>query len=289
MAGVSYRDEDIIAYNLTTNQWFMVFDGSNVGLSNTDIDDFAVLPNGSILLSVEKDLTLAGFGPVGDEDVLAFTPTALGRNNTRGTYSLYFDGSHYGLEASNDKGDIKALDLDGSDNLVISPHGSFNVSGVKGENEDLFTFANTAWSWRFDGSSVKLKPDLRAVWVEPTRNDLYLAVDGSFKVTGSTGQLSGDGNDIFICQQTGFGANTVCQFSLYQDMGSLGLGKKRIDGLAIGTVPTTLFPSGLQAGGTIQDGVVDVDGDDRDEPSLPDSEESESAEINQLFLPLITR
>lgn len=289
MAGVSYRDEDIIAYNFTTTQWFMVFDGSNVGLGNTDIDDFAVLANGSILLSVEKDLTLAGFGPVGDEDVLQFTPTSLGLNNTRGTYSLYFDGSHYGLEASNDNEDIKALDLDGSGNLVISPRGPFNATGVKGENEDLFTFANAAWTWRFDGSDVKLNPDLRAVWVEPTSNDLYLAVDGSFKVTGSTGQLSGDGNDIFICQQTGFGANTVCLFSLYKDMGSLGLGKKRIDGLAIGKVPTTLFPSGLQAGGTIQDGFVEVDGDDLDEPSLPDSGENETAPPNQLFLPLIAR
>lgn len=289
VAGVSYRDEDIIAYNLTTNQWFMVFDGSNVGLGNTDIDDFALLANGSLLLSLEKDLTLAGFGPVGDEDVLAFTPTSLGLNNTRGTYSLYFDGSQYGLEASNDKEDIKALDLDGSGNLLISPRGPFNALSVKGENEDLLTFANAAWTWRFDGSDVKLSPDLRAVWVEPTSNDLYLAVDGSFKVTGSTGQLSGDGNDIFICQQTGFGANTVCQFILYKDMGSLGLGKRKIDGLAIGALPTTLFPAGLQAGGAIQDEVVEVAGDDLDEPSLPDSGESEPAETNQLFLPLITR
>jgi hypothetical protein len=56
-----------------------------VALGDTDIDDFALLPNGVILLSVEKDLNLAGFGLVGDEDVLKFTPTSLALNNTRGT------------------------------------------------------------------------------------------------------------------------------------------------------------------------------------------------------------
>lgn len=179
---------------------------------------------------------------------------------------MYFDGSQHGLEASNDNEDIKALDLDGSGNLVVSPHGPFNALGVKGENEDLFTFnnANSTWTWRFDGSDVKLDPDLRAVWVEPTSNDLYLAVDGSFKVTGSNGTLKGDGNDIFICHQTGFGTNTVCSFTLYKDMGSLGLSKNKIDGLAIGVVPTNLFPAGLQARGTLQDGLVEVAGDDRD-------------------------
>jgi hypothetical protein len=147
VAGLKYRDEDIIAYNLTTQQWSMVFDGSNVGLGDTDIDDFALLSNGSILLSVEKDMNLAGFGPVGDEDVLQFTPTSLGLNNTRGTFSLYFDGSQHGLEASNDNEDIKALDLDGSGNLVVSPHGPFKALGVKGENEDLFTFNTTSANW----------------------------------------------------------------------------------------------------------------------------------------------
>ena len=166
MAGVNYSAEDIIAYNQTTQQWSMVFDGSNVGLGDTDIDDFALLPNGIILLSVEKDMNLAGFGPVSNEDVLQFTPTSLGLNNTRGT------------------------------------------------------------------------------------------------------------------------------FTLYKDMGSLGLGKNKIDGLAIGTVPPNLVPTGLQARGTLQDGVVELAGDDVDEPTLPDSSEpndGDAVPANQIFLPLVTK
>jgi hypothetical protein len=111
-------------------------------------------------------------------------------------------------------------------------------------------------------------------------------------VTGSNGKLSGDGNDIFICHQTGFGANTICAFSFYKDMGSLGLGKNKIDGLAIGTLPVNLLPANVQASGTIQDGVAEVVGDDVDEPSLPDSGETDDSpplSANQLFLPFVQR
>ena len=290
--GLKYRDEDILVYNPATQQWTMFFDGSNVGMGNTDIDDFVLLPDGSLLLSVEKDFTLAGFGPVGDEDVLQFTPTSYGLDATRGSYSMVLDGSQYGLDPSKDDEDIKSVDVNVAGDLVISVRGKFDAQGVKGDSKDLFVFTPGAapnWSVLFDGSDVKLSKALRALWLEPNSNKRYLTTDGSFSIQGTNQKLSGDGNDIFVCDQTSVGLNTTCTVSLYLDMGALGMGKHYVDGLYIGTVPSILFPAQVQAL-AIQDDTIEFAGDDADEPALEESEQEAtepSIQNLRLFLPLV--
>ncbi|MFQ5419932.1 MAG: hypothetical protein ACE5EY_06170, partial [Anaerolineae bacterium] len=41
--GISFRDEDIMAFDTGTGTWSMFFDGSDVGLGGTDINAFTIL------------------------------------------------------------------------------------------------------------------------------------------------------------------------------------------------------------------------------------------------------
>ncbi|HET9912177.1 MAG TPA: S8 family serine peptidase, partial [Anaerolineales bacterium] len=100
--GVAFNDEDIVAYNTGTGTWSMYFDGSDVGITG-DVDAFAIMPDGSILLSFE-----AASSGVDDSDIVRFAPTSLG-SNTAGTFSVYLTGSSVGL-TTNDE-DIDAIDF----------------------------------------------------------------------------------------------------------------------------------------------------------------------------------
>ena len=92
-------NEDIVAYDLETGEWSMVFDGSDVGLGGMALNGMALLPDGDLLLT----FTAAG-NPGGvsadDSDIVRFTPTSLG-NVTAGSFSMYFDGSDVGLTTNN--------------------------------------------------------------------------------------------------------------------------------------------------------------------------------------------
>lgn len=295
--GVSYRDEDLIAYNPVTNQWSLLFDGSDVGLGNVDVDAFTFLPNGHLLLSVDKDFKLNGFGDVDESDILDFTPTSLGEM-TSGSYMLYVDGSDVGLEKSNE--DIDAIAFDASGNLLISVNGSFDAQGIKGADEDLFaltnaTFgANTSGTWTlyFDGSDVGLtssNEDISSVWADHANRQLYLTTYDNFSVTGA----SGDEDDIFICQYTALGNTTACTFTHYWDGDKAGFDEDAIDGLLIGNLPSVVMETGSGSGGSAMDDSVEYAGDDTDELNPLDGEEEESdansALDNHSFLPIVAR
>lgn len=90
--GVTFADEDILAYNTASGAWSMVFDGSDVG-TKTDLDAFELQSDGSILMSFAASSTnVPGLGAVDDSDIVRFIPTSLG-SNTAGTFEWYFDGS----------------------------------------------------------------------------------------------------------------------------------------------------------------------------------------------------
>ena len=74
-----------------------------------------------------------------DEDILAFTPTTLGAN-TSGTWAMYFDGSDVGLAETNNE-DIDALDVAANGDIYLSTIGVFSVTGVSGDDEDVFVCA----------------------------------------------------------------------------------------------------------------------------------------------------
>lgn len=300
-----------MAYNPTTQQWSLVFDGSDVGLGNVDVDGFAFLPNGHLLLSVDKDFKLSGFGPVDESDILEFIPGSYGPT-TSGSYLLYFDGSDVGLDKSDE--DVDAIDFEGN-NLLISVAGEFKAQNVKGADEDLFKLSNFVsgdntsgtWSLYFDGSDVGLTSsgeDLFGLWADHANSKLYLSTHDNFSVPGA----SGDEDDIFVCTYSSLGATTACTFSVVWDGDSAGFDDDAIDGLSIGAPPLVndcitaanvatsaqeMSPAcfiGTENQGSIAvDDTVEYPGDDANEPDPLDGEETdvEEAQNNAIFLPLI--
>ena len=297
--GLTFRDEDIMAYNSSTGLWKLVFDGSDVGLGNNDIDTFAFLPGPGgapqLLLSVEKDFTLNGFGAVDDADILRFIPASYGPN-TAGSYVLYFDGSDVGLDKSDE--DVDAIGFDAAGNLLISVTGAFKAQNVTGNDEDLFVLtnftsgANTsgAWGFYFDGSDVGLSSsgeDIVGLWADHANSQLYLTTHDNFAVPGA----SGDEDDILVCRYTTLGNNTACIFSVFWNGDHVGFDEDAIDGLAIGAPPSVVSAADT-IGSIAVDDTVEFAGDDSNEPNPLDGEEIEDAEVAQnkrSFLPLIGR
>jgi hypothetical protein len=112
--GVSGGDGDILGFTPTAlgddtaGTWEMYFDGSDVGLGGrrADVDALAVDAVGELYLSTIGRQYLAG--PRGeDEDVLICHAPTLGWDAGCTGFSIFFDGSEYGLAAS----DLSALEL----------------------------------------------------------------------------------------------------------------------------------------------------------------------------------
>jgi len=229
--GVAYNDEDIVEYKTSTGAWSMYFDGSNAGITG-DVDAFALMPDGNILISLDAAATVGALGTVDDSDIIRFIPTS-------GAFEWYFDGSDVGL-TTNDE-DIDAIGFAPDGRLLISTLGSFSVTGASGNDEDLIAFSPTllgsttsgTWLLHFDGSDVELNTasseDINGVWVDPANNQIYLTTRGAFSVTGA----SGDGADIFICTPGSLGSTTTCTFSMYWDGSAFGFAGEVADGIAI--------------------------------------------------------
>jgi len=110
------RDEDVLAFTPTSlgdgtsGSWSLYFDGSDVGLGETndeDVDALDVNSNGDIYLSTLGNFLVAGVSGA-DEDVFICVPTSTG-DVTACNYStaLYFDGSTWGLSSN----DVDAFNL----------------------------------------------------------------------------------------------------------------------------------------------------------------------------------
>ncbi|MEZ4663297.1 MAG: M4 family metallopeptidase [Caldilineaceae bacterium] len=98
VGNVEFRDEDVLVYNPLSGEWAIYFDGSNLSsaIATNDIDALEVLANGDLLLSFERPLHIGDLA-VDDSDIVLFEGDSYGENNTAGAFSLYFDGSAYGL------------------------------------------------------------------------------------------------------------------------------------------------------------------------------------------------
>jgi predicted outer membrane repeat protein len=235
--GVAFADEDILQLNRATGVWSMYFDGSDVGVTS-DVDAFALMSDGTILISLDADVTVGTLGTVDDSDILRFTPTSLG-NTTAGTFTWYFDGSDVGLTTTAE--DVDAIDFAPDGRLVISTLGSFGVTGVSGNDEDLLAFTATSlgattsgtWALYFDGSDVGLNnatsEQINEIWIDPANNKIYLTTIGAFSVPGVTG----DGGDVFICTPGTLGNTTTCTYTLYWENALNGFAGEVVDGLDI--------------------------------------------------------
>ena len=121
------RDEDVLAFsptslgNTTSGSWALYFDGSDVGLgdsNNEDVDALDVLSNGDIYLSTLGDFAVSGLSGA-DEDVFICVPTSIG-DVTACSYApgLYFDGSSHGLAAN----DVDAFNYLASGPIPTATH-----------------------------------------------------------------------------------------------------------------------------------------------------------------------
>ena len=219
---VKFKDEDILAYDLTTSSWSIYFDGSDVGLGSSgyDVDAFAVEADGSVLLSLTSAKTFPDVGSVDDSDIVRFVPTSTG-SDTAGVFETWFRGADVGLSSSGEDVDAFAVLPDGR--LLISTSGSISAPGFSARDEDLALFTPTSlgsttagtWSLWFDGSDVGLTSsdeDLRGVSVD-ANGDLLLSTRGAFTVPG----LSGAGEDVFRFVPTSLGTTTAGTFEMFFD------------------------------------------------------------------------
>jgi len=159
-------DSDILRFtptstgSTTAGTWSWYFDGSDVGLSTSDedVDAFALLSDGRLLISTLGNVSVTGVSGV-DEDLLAFTPTALGAT-TSGAWAMYFDGSDVGLSNTSNE-DVNGAWVDVVGKIYLTTLGNFGVSGVSGDGSDIFvctpgSLGNTTtctWAMYWDGSA----------------------------------------------------------------------------------------------------------------------------------------
>lgn len=269
VAGISYADEDILAYDPATGAWSILFDGSDVGLAKVDLKNFQILADNAILMSFDARVTLPGAGTVERSDIVRFTPISLGLT-TAGSWQLYFDGSDVGLADSGEY--LDAIGLDAAGRLLMSTEGTFKVNNLTAQDEDLVAFTATSWgsttagSWAlyFDGSDVALtnsNEDSNSVALHGDK--LYLTTKGVFAVVGTTTQLSGDQNDIFACTPLSLGDDTKCNFALLFNGNGL---LKDVDALSLEETTALAAVWSVNAA-LVEDAAPD---DSAQYPSLPD-------------------
>jgi serine protease AprX len=242
--GVGNVDDEDIVRRDSAGAWSLYFDGSDVGLSGTDLAAFEILPSGQIAMVFDSSsFSVPGLtgGPNGTtvtwHDIVLFTPTSLGPT-TAGSFSFYFDGSDVGLTKNAEA--IDALAIDASGAIFISTIGNPAIPGLTGlADEDVMRFipstlgsaTSGAWSWFFDGSDVGFSDtaseELDACALNAS-GQLRFSTLGDFTAPGA----SGDAADIGQFSGT-FGTTTSGTSSILLDLSALGiLAGANVDGLA---------------------------------------------------------
>jgi hypothetical protein len=221
LSGIPVTPQDIVAFDGQSYSLFV--DGSDVGLdaSSENIDAFALLADGSVLLSTTGNPSLSGISGGRDEDVLALSPGLRGEVTT-GTWAMYLDGGAVGLEASGE--DVDAVELLEDGRLLVSTSGAVSVTGVSGADEDVLAYtpgAPGSWALYVDGSDLALTNSAEDVDGVAFRDGtVYLSTTGNFGVVG----LSGADEDVFACTSAVTGPTTSCgSFSLFFDGSLFGL------------------------------------------------------------------
>jgi hypothetical protein len=236
VGGIDAADEDVLAFDLNSNTWSLLIDGSDLGLGINNIDALHRLGNGSFLLSLERAQSIGSLGMVDDSELIQFIPASLG-DTTSGTLLRYLDGTDVGLSAGGEDVDSGGLTPDGRP--VVSTLGGY-FAGVSGDSSDLIVLdgatlgdpTSGTWALYFDGSDVELTDsteNLNASWIDGSSGDLYLVTSGAFSVTGASGSAS----DIFVCTPLSLGETTGCSYTLFWGGSSFGLTGLGIDALTI--------------------------------------------------------
>ncbi|MEM9519828.1 MAG: FG-GAP-like repeat-containing protein [Actinomycetota bacterium] len=269
VADIHYRDGDVLAWDTATSTWSMVFDASAAGLSRrADVDALHVVATGGeidqILLSFDRPLRIDGLR-VDDSDIVLFDPDELGEGTTRGSFSMFFDGSANGLTRWTE--DVDAISFTADGDLVLSTTGWAAVPGSEG-----------GYFWSAPGDLIALTPDggFRRVFDASDISRRWHGVD-AVALTGPDSFLRSDhqrfawrasNGDVqrFVGQ---LGDPTTGSFETFiEDLGLSSRGAA-LDALSIGTSTSNNAPSLTVAGPvTVAENttaVIDLDAtDDRD-------------------------
>lgn len=292
--GSWFADEDIIAYDLQQRQWTKLFDGSDVGVRSNDVDAFALLDDGTFVMSFINPQSLPDIGNVDDSDIVRFVPTSLG-NRTTGTFEMFFDGSDVGL--TKDAEDIDAISWSPGGALIVSTVGNFRVlesdqQVLKGADEDLLRFeiestgkvTKGTWELYFDGSYVGLdtpSEDINGLWIGE-KNGIYLTTNGEFSLPYLP---MGDAADIFICRGGMTVEVTYCSYRSFWSGAELGYpATARIDGLHVAQQLPTAVQSAITASAAeeidLNDMIDDID-------TWVEAVDEEENDLYQIHLPII--
>lgn len=169
-SGSSYTTNDLVKFTPTSlgsntaGSWSFLFDGSDVGLtqSSESIDAIAVTSAGNLVISTTGDPTVTGLSGIADEDLLTFSATSLG-SVTSGSWTWLFDGSDVSL-GSNANEDVDAAFIGADGKICVSTVGNFNAAPVAGSGVDLAKLTPTStgsttsgtWSIEIDEGTLGL-------------------------------------------------------------------------------------------------------------------------------------
>ena len=209
--GKGFTAADILSYAKSTNTWDILYDGSAINTTK-NVGAFSFV-GGDILIGFSVAQVVPGLGAtaVPPQDIVRFTPTSLGYNNTAGTFALYFDGSDVGLTAAAEA--IDALWRDANGRLYISTTGTAKVPGPGGavitaHDEDVLRFtptstgATTAGTWALYWDPTAMTgmsaEDINGYWEDPATGARYVTILGKFSVgnTAYGGKFAGNGKTI---------------------------------------------------------------------------------------------
>ena len=151
LGGLTFEDGDLVEYNPVTDTATLFFD-ETLFSHNEDIDAFAVLGNGNIILSTDGNAALGGL-TFEDGDLVEYNPVT-------DTATLFFDED---LFSHNE--DIDAFAVLGNGNIILSTDGNAALGGLTFEDGDLVEynpFTNTATLF-FDEDLFWSNEDIDAV------------------------------------------------------------------------------------------------------------------------------
>lgn len=154
-----------------------------------------------------------------DEDILTVD---LGT----GAWSLFFDGSLVGLDAT----DVDAFAFEPDGSLLLNFDTAITVGNLGTvDDSDIVRFvpmnpgdfSSGTFQWYFDGSDVDLTTDAEDIDAIDFAPDgrLLISTRGRLRVPGA----SGVDEDLAAFAQTGFGQDTAGTWSLYFDGSDVGL------------------------------------------------------------------
>lgn len=160
VGGIHFYSEDILAVsrmNDGTDQWRMIFDGSDMGIT-ANVSNIAVRQGDQLLLTLRAKRNLADIGIVGPHDILVFDPERYGPD-TQGTMWKVLEGDEQGFTTAGER--LDAIDAsvavpgyaDYEYDFIVSTEGAARgevwSDHMKHDNEDVFGLIED-WGGSFD-------------------------------------------------------------------------------------------------------------------------------------------